>query len=121
MYEQGLTWLIITRGVIFFPFHLYGSFWRYAGIWDLQNIIAAVVTSSLVFALIMGVGLGLPYPRSVLIIIDGVFLICLLGGLRLALRVCAEWRRRDGQKRVLIYGAGDAGERIASDMQKRRL
>ena len=120
MYEHGLLWLLLTRGVIFFPFHLYGSFWRYAGIWDLRNIIAAVVTSSFVFALVAGIGLEVHYPRSVLII-DSVFLICLLGGLRLALRMFAEWQREDGQKRVLIYGAGDAGERVASDMQKKRL
>lgn len=120
MYQHGLVWLIVTRGVIFLPFHLYGSFWRYAGIWDLRNIIVAVVASSLVFTLIASVALGVHYPRSVLII-DGVFLICMLGGLRLVLRMSTEWRRRDGQKRVLIYGAGDAGERIASDMQKRRL
>ena len=120
LYERGLVWLLVTRGVIFLPFHLYGSFWRYTGIWDLRNIIAAVIASSFVFTLISGVGLGLYYPRSVLII-DSVFLICLLGGLRLALRMFVEWRREGGQKRVLIYGAGDAGERIASDMQKRRL
>ena len=120
LYERGLVWLLVTRGVIFLPFHLYGSFWRYTGIWDLRNIIAAVIVSSFVFTLISGVGLGLYYPRSVLII-DSVFLICLLGGLRLALRMFVEWKREEGQKRVLIYGAGDAGERIASDMQKRRL
>ena len=120
MYEHGLMCLLVTRGVIFLPFHLYGSFWRYAGMWDLRNIIAAVVTSTFVFAVIVEIGLGLSYPLSVLIV-DSVFLICLLGGLRLTLRMLAEWRRRGGQTRVLIYGAGDAGERIASDMQKRRL
>lgn len=120
LYQQGLVWLLVTRGVIFLPFHLYGSFWRYTGLWDLRNIIAAVATSTVVFAVVTRVGMGVSYPLSILVV-DSVFLICLLGGLRLALRMFAGRRRVGEHKRVLIYGAGDAGERIVSDMQKRRV
>ncbi len=118
--DSGLWWVLAIRGATFFPFRLYGGLWKYAGVWDLRNIIAAVVTSTLLFDLVAHVGLGPLYPRSVLII-DSVFLICLLGGLRLALRMYREGRRGSGRKRLLIYGAGDAGVHIVSEMQKRRL
>ncbi|MGE0824682.1 MAG: polysaccharide biosynthesis protein [Candidatus Binatia bacterium] len=121
LFEQGLLWLMIIRGGIFFLFRLYGSLWRYSGTWELQNIIAAVVVSTVGFATFMEAGSsGLSYPRSVLII-DAVFLICLLGGVRLVLCLIAEWRASGQRKRVLVYGAGDAGERIVSDMKRRRL
>ena len=120
LYEQGLGWLLVIRGVTFFPFRLYGSSWRYFGMWDLRNIIAAVTLSTLVFALVAEVGLGFRYPRSVLIC-DTVFLICLLGGMRLFQRMVGEWGSRGALRRVLVYGAGDAGERIVSDMQRSRL
>lgn len=120
LYEHGLGWLLVIRGVTFFPFRLYGSSWRYSGMWDLRNIIAAALVSTLLFMLVTEVGLGLRYPRSVLVC-DTVFLICLLGGMRLGLRMVGEWGRGGGLRRVFVYGAGDAGERIVCDMQRSRL
>jgi len=120
LYEQGLGWLLVIRGVTFFPFRLYGSSWRYSGMWDLRNIIAAVTVSTLLFTLVAEGVLGLRYPRSVLVC-DTVFLICLLGGMRLFQRMVGEWGRSGALRRVLVYGAGDAGERIVNDMQRSRL
>lgn len=120
LYEQGLGWLLVIRGATFFPFRLYTSSWRYSGMWDLRNIIAAATVSTLLFALVAEFGLGLRYPRSILVC-DTVFLICLLGGMRLCQRLMGEWRRSGVLRRVLVYGAGDAGERIVWDMQRSRL
>src|SRR5690606_4700103 len=56
------------------------------------------------------------YPRSVFFI-DALLLLLMLGGLRLVRRFYRELSRSEGQKRVLIFGAGDAGELIVREMK----
>jgi len=110
-----LPLLIITRLAVFYPMRLHQGVWRYASIWDLRNITIGVVASSILFWVIthgvLEIGL---YPRSVFVI-DAIVLILLMGGVRLARRLYAA-SSHNGTRRVLIYGAGDAGEMIARDM-----
>src|SRR5207249_4232760 len=80
-------------------------------------IIGAVAISSGLFYVLVHWLFGQTlYPRSIFII-DSVLLICLLGGIRLTRRVYREAGHIDGQKRILIYGAGDAGEMIVRDIK----
>ena len=116
LWYQLLPWLIVIRGLMLAPFRLYEGLWRYTGIWDLRNIIAGVFSSTIVFAVLVYWGLGLTeYPRSV-VIIDAGLLICFMGILRLGRRLYREMVFPDRDKRVLIYGAGDAGEMLVRDM-----
>ena len=83
----------------------------------MQRIASGVLTSTVIFYLLIHWGFGvISYPRSVFII-DGVFLMGFLVGIRLPFRLYREgwlWR---GKKKVLIYGAGDAGEQIVREMK----
>lgn len=121
----ALPLLLLIRGLSFWLFRLYEGLWRYVGLWDLQKIIIAVALSSTAFAVIVRepVDLGsidlLPYPRTVFII-DSLVLTCLLGGTRLARRAYRDFTWVQNEKRVLIYGAGDAGELIVRDMRNNR-
>ena len=116
-----LPWLIVIRALSFIPFRLYEGLWRYAGLWDLRNIVGATLSGSVAFFALVHWGFGLTgYPRSVFLI-DSLVLILLLGGMRMVRRLYREAARLDRSKRVLIYGAGNAGEMIARDMRTNRV
>jgi len=118
VFYRTIPWVIGIRTVMFVPFRLYEGLWRYAGIWDLLNIIKSVVLSTLLlFLVVHGFHGQWAFPRSVYII-DSVVLICLLGGIRLVRRFYRELLNSKNGKRLLIYGAGDAGEMIIRDMKR---
>jgi FlaA1/EpsC-like NDP-sugar epimerase len=117
VYWQALPWLIVIRMVTFAPFKLYEGLWRYSGVWDLRNIIIGVVASSGLFYQFAIWRLPSPaYPRSILIM-DSIMLIMTMGGARLGRRLVHELSRGERSKRILLIGAGDAGERIVRDMR----
>lgn len=117
LFLQMIPWLIVIRGVIFVPFQLYRGLWRYTGIWDLQNVIGGVLASTVVFYILVHWIFRIEgYPRSIFII-DSLLLIFLMGGSRLAPRLYRGMGQLKGAKRVLIYGAGDAGEMIVRDIK----
>jgi FlaA1/EpsC-like NDP-sugar epimerase len=96
---------------------LHKDLWRYAGIRDLVNIIVNTTIGSVIFIVIVRYMAGsIAYPRSIYIL-DWVFLILMSGGLRLAIRVFKEYlRTTPADTRVIVIGAGDAGEMIVRDM-----
>ncbi len=118
VYAQTLPWLLLIRGLTFLPFGLYGGLWRYTGVWDLSRIVLAVFTSSVLLHVLVYRTLGpAMYPRSI-VIIDSLLLVCCLGGARLIWRVIPSLIRTKHGRRVLIIGAGDAGDMIVREMRK---
>ena len=121
MWAQMLPWLLMIRGIAFVRFRLYEGLWRYASIEDLRNIIVGVLTSTLLFYAVVRWGFVLTaYPRSIFIV-DSLLLIVFLGGIRLARRIYRDLGHLEREKRILIYGAGDAGEMIVRDMKNNPL
>jgi FlaA1/EpsC-like NDP-sugar epimerase len=114
---QALPWLVAIRGITFIPFRLYEGLWRYTSLYDLRALLGGVTVSSLLFYALVRSPLGpAAYPRSVFVT-DALLLVTLLGGIRLTRRFMTELGRIRPGKRVLIFGAGDAGEMIVRDMK----
>ena len=115
-----LPWLVLIRGVMFIPFRLYEGLWRYTSIYDLRAIIGAVVSSSALFIVLAKSPLGPPvYPRTIFVT-DALMLLSMLGGIRLTRRVYVELSGGRKGKRVIVFGAGNAGELIVRNMKINR-
>ena len=112
-----IPWLMLIRGLTFVPSQLYKGLWRYTGIWDLRNVIGGVVASTVLFYITVHWLFGIRnYPLSIFII-DCLLLIFFMGGSRLARRLVSGVRQTKEGRRLLIYGAGDAGEMIVRDIR----
>ena len=116
--------LLIFRLGSFAFFRLYSGWWRYVGMRDMVALVKAMAISSALFtALLVFTGQAYQYPRSV-IVIDAVLTLFFIGGVRFALRALRENRRPatggPRLRRVVIIGAGDAGELLLREMHNNR-
>jgi len=124
-----VVWAAPLKVMTFLLFGLYRGMWRYTGIQDLKNLIKACATSSgiIVVFLILTVRFE-GYPRSIFPIDFGASLL-LASGVRIGIRLYFHRRgylqealffhKSTGDKQakqVLIFGAGDAGEKTAREM-----
>jgi len=125
--QQDIFWstlpvLLVLRLGAFALYRLHTGWWRYVGMRDMVALLKAMLVSSVLFAAgLFVLGLANHYPRSVLIV-DGMLTTMLVGGVRFALRAIRESRRRAPTpsakgRRVLIIGAGDAGELLLREMR----
>jgi FlaA1/EpsC-like NDP-sugar epimerase len=118
LFLRGLPIVLAVYGVGLAAFGIQRGLWRYVGLHDLGRILWATVISSAVFYGVVHGLLGwLAYPRSV-IILTGVLTGLFLAGIRLVVRWFREWLHvvDPAARRVLVVGAGNAGELLIRDM-----
>ena len=116
----ALPLLLLIRFGTFLAFDLFRGMWRYVSIPDLMNILRATTLGSVVFApiAILWLARGQHYSLSIFVL-DWAFCLLLLGGARFAIRAFRETfaPMRQGRHRVVIAGAGDAGEMLLREMK----
>ena len=116
---QSLPIVLTIYMAFLWAFDLFRGLWRYVGLHDLARIVwASLAGTVLLYGLVRGALGWVEYPRSV-IILTGLLSGGFLGGIRLAVRWMREWLRIVGPtaRRVLIVGAGNAGELLVRDLQ----
>ena len=110
---ESLPILIPLKLMVFFYFGLYRGLWRYVGMHDLINILKAVIASSILSVMIMTMAFRFEGHSRAVFIIDGMILFFAVGGIRVFMRLLKEYLgtlTKQVGKRLLIIGAGDAGE-----------
>lgn len=125
-FKNTLLPIILLKMCVFYYFGLYQGVWRYTGLKDLQNLLEATFTSSLTIVLLFQVTYTFQgFARSIFLI-DSMFTVFLSGGFRLGIRIAFQegifFQRPNRKaplrkKRVLIIGAGDAGEKILREIK----
>jgi len=109
--------VIAIQVTIYFVFRLNQVIWRYIGLGDLLKIVGASAAGMLVFAIANQLCIKTTgFPRSIYAL-DVLLQVSFLGGCRALRRLSHDIRGTDQGKRILIFGAGDAGEMIVRDMK----
>jgi FlaA1/EpsC-like NDP-sugar epimerase len=131
-FKNSIWFIIPFKIFIFVLFRLYKGMWRYTSIRDLINLIKATfLSSSAIILIILYVNRFQGYPRSVFVI-DAFLTLFFIGGIRLVIRLVHQTGAsnlpktaqlpffkgmQDGERRLFIIGAGDAGEKMLRELQ----
>ena len=120
----ALALLVLTRVAVNYAFRLGMGQWRYVGNRDYARLVLAeTVGSALFFVLTTGLG-PLPYvPRSVVLlewVLNGYGTVLTWVGYRFLFER-AQVLQALTRKRVLIVGAGEAGEMLVSQMRRSKV
>lgn len=122
-----LVWIVPLKLSIFFFFGLYRGMWRYTSVRDFWRLAHVCILSTLlVMAMVLIIYRFEGFSRAVFLL-DGGFTFLLAGGLRMAIRsyFARQERVQAGlvdafqpkhRKRVLIIGAGAAGEKMLREI-----
>ena len=125
-----LTWVVPLKMLVFLLSGLYAGMWRFTSLRDLRRLaVACLFSTVLIIILLFAIPRFQGLSRSVFFV-DGILTFILTGGVRLAIRyyyagqgknnnadrVTRSWR----QKRVLIVGAGRAGEKILREIMENK-
>jgi len=119
LFLRTLPVLVVVRLAAFLFFGVYRGIWRYTGMDDLVVFAKAVAGGSLASMLIILFKFRFQGFSRVVFVIDALVMLMLLAGSRVAFRF---FRRvlpatNSGKgRRVLIYGAGDAGELLLREL-----
>jgi FlaA1/EpsC-like NDP-sugar epimerase len=127
-----LPYLVPMKLVVFAAFGLYRGMWRYTNVKDFWKLAqASFVSMLLAVALVAYLHHFVGFSRAVFLL-DGLFTFLLTGALRIAIRSYYEGAKaqnlaqafllsgiragREDFKKVLLIGAGDAGEKILREV-----
>jgi FlaA1/EpsC-like NDP-sugar epimerase len=130
-FMQTVIWIVPLKLVCFFFFDLYKGMWRYTSVYDLINLIKACLTSFAIITILLLITVRFAgFARSVFII-DFFLTFVFVGGYRIGVRVF--YSRMNGRfrfpymrntdarmKRLLLIGAGDAGEKLLREIMENR-
>ncbi len=119
LFLRTLPMVLFFRLIAIQYFGLNQGFWRYTSVEDFLNLMwATVVSSASIWAAVQFLPFTTGYPRSVYVI-DGAGFLLVLAAFRTVKRVYALLTNPlTGARRVLIIGAGNAGEMVARDMMR---
>jgi FlaA1/EpsC-like NDP-sugar epimerase len=118
----------VTKLVVFYWTGLYAHYWAYASVEELASLVRslflAMVAELVIFStVLMPFVLPEGFPRS-LGLLDGVFGLLAISGLRLSVRFFYSMSRVERvngiQSRALIVGAGVVGSSVAQELQQRK-
>jgi UDP-GlcNAc:undecaprenyl-phosphate GlcNAc-1-phosphate transferase len=123
LFLRTLPVLVVVRLAAFLVFGVYRGIWRYTSMDDLMAFAKAVAAGSLLSMIIVLFKFRFAGFSRAVFLIDALVMLLLLAGSRIAFRFFRQVlpaANADKGKRVLIYGAGDAGELLLRELLNNR-
>ena len=123
LFLRTLPVLVVVRLGAFLFFGVYRGIWRYTSMDDLMAFAKAVAAGSVISVVIVSFKFYFQGFSRTVFLLDAMVMLTFLAGSRIAFRffrqVLPAADKEDG-KRVLIYGAGDAGELLLRELLNNR-
>lgn len=146
-YQRIAVFIVLIRLGIFYIYGLYHQMWQYISISEFISIFYAVSIGSIAISAFVFFVRVFTYPRSVLLM-DWLLCLVFISGIRFTPRLIREFRKRKSipgflgilqfilamlyranpwhklrlitlpTKRILIIGAGDAGEMVVREIER---
>lgn len=113
LFLKTLPAIVFVKLAVFLALGVYRGLWRYAGVSDGMVIAKAVAASSTASLLLLVFAFRFAGFSRTVLLVDALLLLMLMAGSRFAFRMLRRMLpppHKHTSKRVLIYGAGDAGE-----------
>jgi UDP-GlcNAc:undecaprenyl-phosphate GlcNAc-1-phosphate transferase len=124
LFLRTLPVLVVVRLGAFLVLGVYRGIWRYTSMDDLMTFAKAVFAGSLLSVIILVFKFNFQGFSRAVFLIDALVMLLLLAGSRIAFRffrqVLPAGANTNKGKRVLIYGAGDAGELLLRELLNNR-
>ncbi len=104
--------VVVVKISVFYFFGLYQTVWRHVSVRDFINILKSVLISSLIIVFIILMYARFQYFSRTVFVVDAMLSLLLISGAHFSLRIFREYLESQpvGRSRVLLIGAGDAGE-----------
>ncbi|MBD0371754.1 MAG: hypothetical protein ICV60_13015 [Pyrinomonadaceae bacterium] len=123
IFFRTLPVLVFVKMATFLVMGVYRGIWRYTSVDDLVVFAKAVVISSVTSLLAILFAFRFEGVSRTVFIVDAMILLMMVAGSRMAFRlfrqVIPTTQSREGC-RILIYGAGDAGELLLRELLNNR-
>jgi|ERR1044072_2738012 UDP-GlcNAc:undecaprenyl-phosphate GlcNAc-1-phosphate transferase len=119
LFLRTLPIIVVVRLAAFLFFGVYRGIWRYTSIDDLVAFAKAVTVGSIISITIILFKFRFQGFSRTVFIIDALMMLMLLAGSRMAFRLFRQMLPSGNianGRRVLIYGAGDAGELLLREL-----
>jgi len=120
-YKMAFLYLSILYLIFAFIFKLYDRVWTYVSINDLFLIAGTVTGAVVVCILCFNIAMGIYFPWTVKAL-TWFTSVALIAGSKLVWRLY--WERKNPfkrkEERILVVGAGDAGDVICREIEKRK-
>jgi UDP-GlcNAc:undecaprenyl-phosphate GlcNAc-1-phosphate transferase len=123
LFLQTLPVLVFFKMAAFLVLGVYRGIWRYTSVDDLITFVKAVAVGSVISILVLLFAFRFQGFSRTVFILDGLFMLMLLAGSRLAFRLFRNVlpvAQAGVGRRVLIYGAGDGGELFLRELRNNR-